>query len=139
MKRKRLFAITAVVAALASVLPSIPILVSALSPRPKINREVFDRIEIGMTWQEVNAILGARPGRYTTGPVKVPHLKPEDWPSYDHEESNSRWIGDDGAIAVTGDDWVYQKWFVPCERIDQNSLEYLRWHFRNGLEMLFGD
>jgi hypothetical protein len=143
MTRKRLFAITAVVAALASVLPSIPILVSYFSRRPVlINREVFDRIEIGMTWQEVEAMLGVRPGHYTTGAVREPHLQPDDWPSYFHDEFYGRWIGDDGAIAVMWDDcWggrVEKKWFVPLERTERNSLEHLRWHFRNGWEILFG-
>lgn len=39
----------------------------SLLPRSPINQETFDRIDIGMTEEEVVAIIGRSPGNYATG------------------------------------------------------------------------
>ncbi|MCI0742907.1 MAG: outer membrane protein assembly factor BamE [Gemmataceae bacterium] len=40
-------------------------------PRHRINKESFERIQEGMTEEEVESIIGVPAGDYTTGPVVV--------------------------------------------------------------------
>jgi hypothetical protein len=140
MKRKRWFPIAAVVAGIAAALLPAPALVSALSPRPTIDEEVFDRIEEGMTREEVEAIVGAPPGDYTTGPVLVGSAWGVRGPGYsDSPPGLGSWWGDDGVLEVQ---WasgrVCWKGFHEADRMKQTIIESLRWHFRNGWRMLFG-
>jgi len=139
MKRKRWFAVAAVIAALAAALLPVPALVSVLAPRPRINREVFARIEIGMTEKEVEAVLGAPPGDYRTGPgadaaIWVPLSSLAEPPP-----ESVLWVGDNGLIVTERHGGlVCWKEFEDLRSIKQTPFESLLWHYRNGWRMLFG-
>jgi hypothetical protein len=112
--------------------------VSVLSTRPRINQEMLDRIEIGMTRTEVAAILGAPPGDYRTGPTILlldgPSLLP---PCQEH----TSWWGDDMIIEVGWCGgrvcWREESPFLVA-RVKQSLPDRLLWHYRNGWRMLTG-
>ena len=56
--------------------------VRLLTPPHRINRESLEKIQVGMTLDEVEAILGVPPGEYAT------------------KECGIEWVGDEGAIHV---------------------------------------
>ena len=138
MKRKRLFTVAALIAGLAAALLPVPVVVSVLSPHPRINREVFDRIEIGMTRREVEVLLGAPPGDYTTGLTFADGASVGAIP-FRPDPELVMWLGDDGVIEVH---WpggrVHWKTFSEAEKIKQSGFESLCWHYRNGWRMLTG-
>ncbi|HMF15961.1 MAG TPA: hypothetical protein VKE98_02090 [Gemmataceae bacterium] len=53
-----------------------------LTPRHRINRESLEKIQVGMTLEEVEAILGVPPGDYATKEIGI------------------AWVGEEGAIHV---------------------------------------
>jgi hypothetical protein len=76
-------------------------------PRPDINRASFERIKKGMTLPEVEAIIGAPAGDYTTGPTSSYE---DGW----YGPGDKEWIGDDGVISI---------WFDTQDGIKDMSFE----------------
>jgi len=79
--------------------------VRLLTPRHCINRENFEKIQIGMSQEEVESLLGAPPGDYTRGSLLVLAQEPSkniNWvvPPWDLTWGDARWIGKDAAVAV---------------------------------------
>lgn len=78
---------------------------SATIPRHPITREAFEQIRLGMTEQEVEAVLGGPPGDYSSGTMtfviegkyrRGEGTEPKDWAS---DEGHIRvWFGD-GKVA----------------------------------------
>jgi hypothetical protein len=65
-----------------------------LAPRPRIDRDTAEQIQVGMTATEVERLIGAPPGRYSsTGPPW--HVIDPGFPGIKQE-----WDGDGGLIAV---------------------------------------
>jgi hypothetical protein len=83
-------------------------LLSRNQPRPGITRDNFERIQEGMTTEEVEEILGGPAGRYTDRPIMVPieGIMFRRW-----------WIGDTGVVTIelTSDEprRVRRKRFAP--------------------------
>lgn len=76
--------------------------------KSRINRDGFDRIEVGMSPSEVETVLGATPGDYTVVKNALAYYltfcsfrPPRDAESLPWEKQ--QWISDEGAIAVTFD------------------------------------
>jgi hypothetical protein len=61
----------------------------------QITYENYQRIRAGMTRTEVEALLGCRPGDYSGGPLVTVSGGNCWW-----EDSDSRWIGNDGIIII---------------------------------------
>ena len=78
-------------------------------PKSAINQENFDRIQVGMTEDEVEAILGGPPGNYTDRRYPM---------SYTGGSLLYRsWIGDGGVISIGGSrdqDDPNAPWRVSC-------------------------
>jgi hypothetical protein len=97
-----------------------------LTPKHRINEESFQRIKSGMTYAEVEAILGAPPGDH--------RVDPDDESFVGGSLTNSpwllchNWIGEDLAICVHfyGPQWKVAE--AKCYRIksQQPYLERLR-------------
>jgi hypothetical protein len=90
--------------------------VRLLTPRHRINRESLEKIQVGMTLEEVEAILGVPPGDYAT------------------KECGIAWVGDEGAIHVmlTPEGRVsYKGWVEPWRELigEVTLLDKLRGWF----------
>jgi hypothetical protein len=79
-----------------------------LQPKPRIDQESYDRIKVGMTLAEVEAIIGAPPGDYGVGTGEIEvwftwEVKTGDvhWPRLPAGE-RKEWLGQQHAITV----WV---------------------------------
>jgi hypothetical protein len=71
--------------------------VRLLTHRHRINRESFEKLQVGMSVAEVEAILGVPAGDYATGLYVEVGLRK----SFSiHDTLASRWVGDDGVIRV---------------------------------------
>jgi hypothetical protein len=74
-----------------------------LPPRSPINRDAFERIEIGMTVAQVEAAIGLPPGDYGTRWIRVPVLsadaEDEFW-RLAHEKKYISWSSDEGEILI---------------------------------------
>src|SRR5260370_895254 len=73
--------------------------VRLLTPRHRINRESFDKIQIDMTLGEVEAILGVPAGKYVTGPSTYDFFNGDGIGFLDGDRVLD-WIGDWGQIQV---------------------------------------
>jgi hypothetical protein len=104
-----------------------------LVPSPRqpsaISRDNFDRIEVGMTVEEVSLILGGPPGRYTDRRYHV---------FYHGISFRHWWIGEDAVIIIevardendpTAPDRVYGKKFEPhpAESVLEQCRNLLPW------------
>jgi hypothetical protein len=95
---------------------------------PRFTRDNFDRIRVGMSSAEVEALLGP-PGNYLTGPVADSPMVQGD-PALVALPGVS-WRGDDGIISLEFDasGKVAKKLFVPVVRLDK---EPQRMHWQEG-------
>jgi hypothetical protein len=127
MTRKRRLVI-ATAAALFIVLLNAAWLILHLFHGADIRRETFDRIEMGMTWKEVEAVLGGPPGHYNSVPV-IPDTWVGNWL---HPEECDLWWGNEGVIEIAWKDWsnlrVFAKRFVGVQELKQCPAERLQWH-----------
>jgi hypothetical protein len=95
----------------------------------RVTRANYDRFQIGMTREEVEAILGL-PGDYSTGPSLFRTL------TFDRGEPSSEggaptyWGGDTGAIGIMFDrkGSVAQTGFAAVAPIPLGPLDTLLWH-----------
>src|SRR6516165_3894766 len=92
-RRSRLAALAAV-----AVILSVVAAQQTHTPRPphRINRDSLERLGPGMTLPEVEAILGAPPGDYSTSPLaqqvrNFPRPQYPDFDGYEREE----WLSDE--------------------------------------------
>lgn len=67
-----------------------------LSDSRRITRERFESVKVGMSWEQVIAIVGGPPGEYTTGP----YLTAEDSMCLSRYD---RWVCDEGELQVEFD------------------------------------
>jgi hypothetical protein len=79
--------------------------VRLFTPRHRINRENIDKIQVGMSLEDVESLLGAPPGDYTRGNFLLltqDHPRNIYWAAspLDLTWGDARWIGDDAAVAV---------------------------------------
>jgi hypothetical protein len=129
MRRRKLLV---ALAALAVVIAA-GVVVPGPSPEPSlVTRENFDRIQVGMSRAEVEAILGP-PGDYRTGPVQgvlVWDLILDGTIWHDQCTNGSAWVGDTGWVRVefnNGDGTVWASEFFESKRIAQHPLDNLLW------------
>src|SRR5215471_8048203 len=73
--------------------------VRLLTTQHRINRESFEKIQVGMTQSDVESLLGVPPGDYSTR--EYTFLEPP-WPLSKIWEF--QWIGNDGRIRVKLDE-----------------------------------
>jgi hypothetical protein len=72
-----------------------------LQPRPRIDEETCNKIEIGMTEREVIDLIGSPPGNYGLGEATIMH---KSW-IYTREPAGKKdWLGPKTAIRVVFDD-----------------------------------
>ncbi len=114
--------------------------------RGPIRYKNFERIQDGMTQDEVEALLGCRPGDHSTGPVHLKNTLLDGHKQYTRaafselcpgEQQPGRlelWYGDRGVIAVTfgADKAVLGKEFVRGRHLPPDWWLFLEW--RLGLE-----
>ena len=113
--------------------------VFALWPRTdRVTRANFDRLRIGMSRAEVEALLGP-PADYTTVPLHNPWCGPDDVDSAVDlsNESVARapadglslWATDQALVLTTydPDDMLADPGFLPCTRLPQSALNNLLW------------
>jgi hypothetical protein len=116
--------------------------VVAVWPRPtRFTRAHCDRIQVGMSRAEVEAILGGRPGDYRTGPTTgaslteaihrlgpITYLGPrENWAPITFD----RWQGDSGNVYVNfSPDGVEAKSFTATTKLEQRPLDNLLWRLK---------
>jgi len=75
--------------------------VRLLTPRHRINQESFEKIQVGMTLEEVAEIVGAPPGAYATGPFLLCRSSWKNCPEISGSlGGDQEWIGDEVALAV---------------------------------------
>jgi len=88
-----------VVGFLALALLLVGVLMPLVVPRHcPVNRRAFERVEVGMTQAEVQAILGGPPGDYRTRPGPAPCCFHNS--TFWHDE---QWFGDEGNVVVLYD------------------------------------
>jgi hypothetical protein len=87
--------------------------------RPRVNRESYGKIQVGMSSREVECIFGAGPGDYRTGPVHLHSVKQLALAGIFPAGEAKKWYGDDGHFAVWFDDKgvVTYKHMVPGFRV----------------------
>jgi len=87
--------------------------------RPRVNRESYQKIEVGMSSREVECIFGAGPGDYSTGPVHFHSVKQLALAGIFPPGEAKTWHGDDGQFTVWFDDRgvVTYKHMVPGFRV----------------------
>jgi hypothetical protein len=121
-------------AALAIALLLVGVIFPLLFPRPsKVTRAAYERIEKGMSREEVEAILGGPPGDYTTRPT-LPGLTTAD------SILDTGWWGDEGIILLDFNDSgaVTQKHFIEVMKLDQGPLATWRWRFERWRDKVMG-
>jgi hypothetical protein len=123
-------------AGLAAVLAGASVFV--LWPQPsQVTRENYDRIRVGMSRAEVEAILGP-PGDYRTGDTEPDrdaadgqeiHVGPDDPTLYDVQVD---WRGDRARVSVvlSPAGRVAIKCYTASRPVDHGSLENLLWRLR---------
>jgi hypothetical protein len=100
-----------------------------LTPTHHVNREGFEKIQIGMTMMEVQEILGGPPGDYSTGAFE--------WDRNGRSEARlvrwifgtpKTWSGDEGVLFVwfNSQGVVREKHMVPGFRVEASYLHKLR-------------
>ena len=107
-------------------------------PSSRITRENFDRIKVGMSRTEVEAILG--PPNLTWGGLNelpeedfepIPAIQP--WGNETHlspdEENGGFWLGNAGAMAVTFEDdrAVWKAWRPHAGPLTRLRRQWHRW------------
>lgn len=78
------------------------------APGAGITKANYERITVGMTLQEVEAVLGCPPGDYTDGQALNPHLR--------DSAPCGQWLGFGGEVGVDFDPAgrVERKWYAPA-------------------------
>ena len=75
-------------------------------PRHHINQEGFEKIQVGMTWGEVEEILGVPPGDYGQGKRSTGYIIGEfdpDFPIVHDEQNMEEWSAGDVLVRVVYD------------------------------------
>jgi hypothetical protein len=110
---------------LAAGLVAYCLLVASSRPPVHADRAAHDRIRVGMTGAEVEALLGGPPGDYTTGPCMVTAMG-----LWAEGATYRDWVSDEGSITVAfdPDGRVVGKVFNQVSRMDRGwgPLEQLR-------------
>ena len=141
----------AFVALVAAALVLFGALVPLLCPRPsKVTKAAFDRIEVGTSREEAEAILGGPPGDYTTRPsgptpLKVMLLIEPSWRVLTEDElarphESLWWHGDEGTIrvAVDAEGIVRDKEFTAAPPSTAGLVETAQWRFERWRERVLG-
>jgi hypothetical protein len=103
MPRRRFLLGGVVLLALVVAVVRLPWLIRKMSP-PAVSHERYERIKVGMTPEEVEAILGVPPGKYETRRHRrITYAFP--WSDY-------IWRGDEGTIAVRFDGSGRVEWHI---------------------------
>jgi hypothetical protein len=106
----------------------------------RVNRATFERLKVGMTRAQVEAILGGPPGDYQTRPsvppgefdlARVTELSEQVWPT-------ERWAGDQGDISVrfTPGGVVADVQFTAVAPYSPSPLELALWRLERMKERL---
>jgi hypothetical protein len=134
MKRKRLLVVLFALVALA-----VAGAVTVLWPWPRVTKESYERIKLGMTRGEVEAILGVPPGDYTGGPTRSSRLKSEmeiahdlSWSGGSPETWGEWWKGDaaDVMVRFSPSGLAVWKMYRQREREEQTTSENIQWRLR---------
>jgi hypothetical protein len=147
MTRKRLFLVLAALAALAVAGTA-----AVLWPRPRVTKESYECVKLGMTRREVESIVGVPPGDYTGGPMRPTDDEYAEDIRGDVVESwhrlgdgkislllpSERWEGDAGCLGVGFDPAgrAFSKYFIPREREEQSPLDNLLWQLKRAWKRL---
>jgi hypothetical protein len=105
-----------------------------LWPRPssRITKENFDRIQTGMSREEVVAILGP-PGDYTTGPFQTDHGVVFNYYELPSRADILSWADDGAYVDVVfdhDDNYVYDRHFDTIARVPLSPLDNLLWRLK---------
>jgi hypothetical protein len=92
-----------------------------VAPRHHVNREGFERIQVGMHINEVQQILGGPPGDYSTGPAECDTILIVTGESVGTRKS---WLGDEGRLNIWFDnhEMVTDKLLFTGRRVGETSL-----------------
>jgi hypothetical protein len=90
-------------------------------PKPGINRQNYLKIQIGMTVDEVTALMGHPPGNYARPTSSISATEGESTGEITHEQLF--WFGDSGFVVVNFDDnnCVRGAGFCPVQDTRDNS------------------
>jgi hypothetical protein len=104
-----------------------------LWPQPeRVRQENFERIQVGMTLAQTEAILGP-PGDYATGETQILYL-----PGLSLAEHHRIWNTNEGTLTITFvSDIVRYKRFDPHDPPDPRSLDNLLWRAKRQLRKWF--
>jgi hypothetical protein len=132
--------------------------VAFLWPRPRVTKESYERIKLGMTRREVEAVVGGPPGDYTGGPTlpadpegalaegvfqsDVTHVHLAEGVlqgDVSFHPSTGRWDGDGAAVVVqfSTAGRVTSKFYHPSKRLEQTPLANLWCRLRREWRRLF--
>jgi hypothetical protein len=101
-----------------------------LLPRPSpVTMAAYNRIEKGMSLEEVEAVLGGPEGDYTTGPTEFSGVLGGGFPCPRALLRERTWTGDELDVSVTFDDAdiVRAKGFLGREKEKLGVIDLLRW------------
>jgi hypothetical protein len=92
------------------------VLLNQFKPPPTMNEATFDRIEVGMSEADVNALLGGPEGDYTTMNVLQSPVRPIGQTG----TTAKRWAGNEGSIVIGfhEDNRVAWKQFINVVSLD---------------------
>jgi hypothetical protein len=116
-------------------------LVPFMFPRPSpVTRAAFERIEVGMSLAEVEAILGGPPGDYTTRPSRFILIVDPSYSMINEKVDVLVWRGDEGQAHVFVDarGIVREKEFTEQVTGPAGPLETLQWRFGRWWERATG-
>jgi hypothetical protein len=103
-------------------------------PRPpsRVTWANFERVKVGMSREEVEALLGP-PGDYRTAPTAVLQLGP----LYSPEGKVERWKGDEGWVEVGVDEHavVTGKKFQATGKAELSAWGRVKWRLRRCLDL----
>src|SRR5713226_2640438 len=94
------------------------------APKPQVNRTNYEKIQLGMTSNEVQAILRVPPGDYSTGPVHFHSVKQLALAGIVPPGKEKTWNCDDGQITLWFDNQgvVVFKHMVPGFRVEGSNF-----------------
>jgi hypothetical protein len=114
--------------------------VAVPGPRPRFTLADYERVRLGMTKGELEAVLG-KSGDYTTGPKVFFHYgyrSEGELPDTEGPQWAEHWEADQGTVMVQFDaaSRCRIKTFIPTTRQEQGTLENVQWRLERAWKRL---